>query len=124
MGKLSKILLNSLVFYSASAKSFSVTSCSNDVSTLPEKNLRFGDRSIQFSKFEEANRFWSMSPCFLGLFLVLNWIKGALSLEIDDTYFINNIDDDGSYGWDAGDEKYTKTITADNLDFSIDAEGK
>ena len=51
-------------------------------------------------------------------------IKGALSLEIDEEYFINNIDDDGSYGWDAGDEMYTKTITADYLDFSIDADGK
>ena len=50
-------------------------------------------------------------------------IKGALSLKIDEDYFINNIDD-GSYGWDAGDEIYTKTITADNLDFSIDDDGK
>ena len=51
-------------------------------------------------------------------------IKGALSLEIDEEYFINNIEDDGSYDWDAGDELYTKTITANNLDFSIDNDGK
>ena len=34
MGKLSKILLNSILFFSAHANNFDVTSCSNDVSTL------------------------------------------------------------------------------------------
>ena len=64
-----------------------------------------------------------VDPCVV-IFLVSIWIKGALSLEIDEAYFVNNIDDDGSYGWDSGAEVYTKTITADNLDFSIDNDGK
>ena len=46
MGKLSKILLNSILFYSAHANSFSVTNCSNDVSTLPDKDLRTMTQSI------------------------------------------------------------------------------
>ena len=66
---------------------------------------------------------WSVDPCVV-VFLVSIWTKGALSLEIDEIYFINNIDDDGSYGWNSGDETYTKTITADNLEFSIDNDGK
>ena len=69
------------------------------------------------------DRLCSEDPCFFGLFISVR-IKGALSLEIDEDYFINNIEDDGSYDWDAGDELYTKTITADNLDFSIDNDGK
>ena len=55
--------------------------------------------------------------------LILNF-KGAMSLEIDRDYFKNNIVDDGSYTLAASDGVYTKTITADNLSFSNDANGK
>ena len=51
-------------------------------------------------------------------------IQGALSVEIDEEYFKNNIADDGSYTFDGSKGVYTKTITADNLDFSVDADGK
>ena len=53
-----------------------------------------------------------------------NEIQGALSLEINEQYFKNNIADDGSYNFDGTKGVYTKTITADNLDFSIDADGE
>ena len=46
MGKLSKILLNSILFYSVHANSFTVTNCSNDVSTLPDTDLRTMPQSI------------------------------------------------------------------------------
>ena len=55
--------------------------------------------------------------------LILNF-KGAMSLEIDQDYFKNNIVDDGSYTLAATDGVYTKTITADNLSFSNDEDGK
>ena len=45
-------------------------------------------------------------------------------MEIDEEYFKNNIADDGSYTFDGSKSVYTKTITADNLDFSVDADGK
>ena len=47
MGKLSKILLNSILFYSVHANSFTVTNCSNDVSTLPDKDLRTMTQSLR-----------------------------------------------------------------------------
>ena len=140
MGKLSKILLNSIFLNSAFASSFSVTDCSNDVSTLPGRDprtIRLWSRSVRefqnsfdpvrsdprFLHFSMNDRLCFEDTCFFGLFISMK-IKGALSLEIDEEYFINNIEDDGSYGWDAGDELYTKTITAVNLDFSIDNDGK
>ena len=52
------------------------------------------------------------------------WIKGTLSLEINQDYFDNNIVDDGSYTLNASGGVYTKSITADNLVFSSDANGK
>ena len=58
-----------------------------------------------------------------GFPLILNF-KGAMSLEIDQDYFENNIVDDGSYTLAASDGVYTKTITADNLSFSSDEDGK
>ena len=50
-------------------------------------------------------------------------MKGALSLEINQDYFENNIADDGSYTLQATEGVYTKTITTDNLDFSSDNDG-
>ena len=47
-----------------------------------------------------------------------------MSLEIDQDYFENNIVDDGSYTLAASEGVYTKTITADNLSFSNDEDGK
>ena len=42
MGKLSKIVLNSLLSFSAYANNFNVTNCDNNVSTLaPEKRMTF-----------------------------------------------------------------------------------
>ena len=55
--------------------------------------------------------------------LILNF-KGAMTLEIDQEYFKYNIVDDGSYTLAASDGVYTKTITADNLSFSNDDNGK
>ena len=47
-----------------------------------------------------------------------------MSLEIDEEYFKNNIANDGSYTFDGSKGVYTKTITAGNLDFSVDPDGK
>ena len=67
---------------------------------------------------------WVLFPTHDSWVIVQIKIQGALSLEIDEEYFKNNIADDGSYTFDGSKGVYTKTITADNLDFSVDADGK
>ena len=102
MGKLSEIFSKSLLLSSAYANKYSVTNCGTDVSTFPDS--------------------WIMSHW--QWLIVQIKIQGALSLEIDAEYFKNNIADDGSYAFDGSRGVYKKTITAGNLDFSVDADGK
>ena len=40
-------------------------------------------------------------------------------MKIDQDYFENNIEDNGSYSWVESENIYSKTVPGNNLDFSM-----